>query len=118
MEQQITKILNILKKFRLDEVATYLECEIEEIKPHIDNLIDGGYVKQISSNEFVYVINKDSDFQRKINQKTIEVNVGFNMKENEIFNLENYRDFPAEKVFKRKNYFLVFKRLSFKNLFI
>ena len=102
MEQQITKILNILKKFRLDEVATYLECEIEEIKPHIDNLIDGGYVKQISSNEFVYVINKDSDFQRKINQKTIEVNVGFNMKENEIFNLENYRDFPAEKVFKRK----------------
>ncbi len=102
MEQRITKILNILKKFQINEIATYLECEESEIKPYINNLISEGFVKKISESEYVYIINKDSDFQRKINQKTIEVSVGFNMKKNEIFNLENYKDFPAETVFKRK----------------
>ena len=95
MEQRITKILNILKKFQINEIATYLECEESEIKPYINNLISEGFVKKISESEYVYIINKDSDFQRKINQKTIEVSVGFYMKKNEIFNLENYKDFPA-----------------------
>ena len=46
MEQRITKILNILKKFQINEIATYLECEESEIKPYINNLISEGFVKK------------------------------------------------------------------------
>ena len=102
MEQKIIKILNILKKFQLDEVATYMECETVEIQPYIENLIADGVIKQISTNDYVYDISKDVATKRKLRQKTVEVNIGFNLNKQELFNLENYKDFPAKKVLKKK----------------
>lgn len=103
MKQKIIKILNILKKFTLNDLSLYLETDIENIEEYIKILISEGQIKQISSTEYVYIINKEAKLERKLNQKTIERMLNFESDANEIFNLENFREFPAEKVFTRKS---------------
>ena len=98
MEQKILKIMNILKKFSLEELSTYMECDANELLPYIENFKMQGIVNETLGNEYLY----DKNGNSKIKRKT-KINVNYMLKENKLFSLDNYKNFPAEEVFTDKN---------------
>ena len=102
MEQKILKIMNILKRFSIDDLAGYMECDSSELIPYIDELIKDEVVHRISNDEYLYEKTKSSKIKRKLNTKHVRVETNFKLSENQLFDLEKFRDFPAEEVFTKK----------------
>ena len=102
MEQKILKIMNILKRFSIDDLAGYMECDTSELIPYIDELIKDEVVHRISNDEYLYEKTKSSKIKRKLNTKHVRVETNFKLSENQLFDLEKFRDFPAEEVFTKK----------------
>ena len=94
--------MNILKRFSLEDLSTYMECDTSELIPYVDKLIKEEVVHKISNDEYLYEKTKSSKIKRKLNTKQVKVETNFKLSENQLFNLEKFREFPAEQVFTKK----------------
>lgn len=101
MEEQLLKIMNILKRFSLGDLSTYLECDISNIALHIDKFECNGIIKKISKNEYLYD-NNNLITKNNLKSKQEIVSSKYTFSENQIFNLNDYKNFPAKKVFTKK----------------
>ena len=102
MEAKILKIMNILKRFSLEDLSTYMECDTSELIPYIDKFVREEVVHKISNDEYLYEKTKSAKIKRKLNTKHVKVETNFTLSENQLFDLEKFRDFPAEQVFTKK----------------
>lgn len=94
--------MNILKKFSLEDLSAYMECEINEIFPYIEKFKKEGIINQLSGDEYVYDNSQNTNLKRKLRIEKIKVDSDYTMAENQLFNLDNYKQFPAEQVLTNK----------------
>ncbi len=102
MEQKILKIMNILKRFSLEDLSTYMECDTSELIPYVEKFVDEQVVHKISKDEYLYEKTNSNKLKRKLNTQKVKVETNFTLSENQLFNLDNFREFPAEQVFTKK----------------
>ena len=105
IKKQVLKIASILNKFTIDDIANYVENPTDDIIKMVKTLCEDDKLKQVSDTEYVFVkpeISKSSDEIKSAHTIPYLNNV-FDFEKDGLFNLKNYEDFPAEKVFQRSS---------------
>ena len=54
MKQKLLKIMNILRQFSLEDLATYMECKLNEIIPYIKQFEVDNIINKTSDNHYLY----------------------------------------------------------------
>ena len=105
MEKKILKIASILKNFSVDDLSTYMECDASEITPYLKDLEENAAITKLPNNNYLYENVNRVKPRRRIRRKKEDNEkkyFNYSVLGNQLFNLENFRNFPAEQVFLQK----------------
>lgn len=79
-----------------------MECDTAELIPYIEKLEKELVIYKIANDNYVYEKGNNTKFKRTLNSKVIKVETTYSPTENQIFNLNKYKQFPAEQVLTNK----------------
>lgn len=102
MEEKILKIVNILGRFSIEDVAAYLECDENDIAPYIKRFEEDEILTKLTDDLYLYDKSNRTKLKKKLIIEQEKTDFNYIMPKNKLFNLENFRKFPAEQVFTKK----------------
>ena len=103
MEQKVLKIMNILKRFTVEELSNYMECDASEIVPYIKEFEKKEIVHKMTNNEYLYDKTSGKKLKKKLKEQKSKTISNIKLPENHFYNLDNFNEFPAEEVFLKKS---------------